>query len=145
MSERLPGDPVRENPIRYLTERDPPDDLLADLALFAEYDGGRRERVRQVVYHSPTGIEYGYGGSGPADMALTILAHFYELDPVKLAKQIRTVGIGHEWDESERRAVRWHQEFKWKHVASANRAEPLIVYWGDLVRFVADQLQAERT
>lgn len=28
-----------------------------------------------VVYHSPTGFEYGYGGSGPADLARSILAH----------------------------------------------------------------------
>lgn len=27
-----------------------------------------------VVLHSPTGIEWGYGGSGPADLALSLLA-----------------------------------------------------------------------
>lgn len=31
---------------------------------------------RQFVYHSPTGFEWGYGGSGPADLALNILGLF---------------------------------------------------------------------
>lgn len=30
----------------------------------------------RVVHHSPTGIEWGYGGSGPADAALNILHLF---------------------------------------------------------------------
>jgi hypothetical protein len=30
--------------------------------------------LRHVVRHSPTGMEWGYGGSGPADLALSILA-----------------------------------------------------------------------
>lgn len=29
----------------------------------------------RVVHHSPDGYEWGYGGSGPADLALNILAH----------------------------------------------------------------------
>lgn len=31
---------------------------------------------RPFIYHSPTGYEWGYGGSGPADLALNILALF---------------------------------------------------------------------
>ncbi len=30
-------------------------------------------RLPQVVHHSPSGFEWGYGGSGPADLALSIL------------------------------------------------------------------------
>jgi len=33
--------------------------------------------VPHAVRHSPTGIEWGYGGSGPADLARSILMHFY--------------------------------------------------------------------
>lgn len=29
---------------------------------------------QRVIYHSPTGMEFGYSGSGPADTALNILA-----------------------------------------------------------------------
>lgn len=29
---------------------------------------------QRIVYHSPTGMEFGYGGSGPADTAINVLA-----------------------------------------------------------------------
>jgi hypothetical protein len=32
--------------------------------------------LRHIVYHSPTGMEWGYGGSGPSDLARSILADF---------------------------------------------------------------------
>jgi len=38
---------------------------------------GRAHPLRHVVFHSPTGMEFGYGGSGPADAALSILADYY--------------------------------------------------------------------
>lgn len=34
---------------------------------------------RVAVHHSPTGQEWGYSGSGPADLALDICAHAYPL------------------------------------------------------------------
>ena len=34
------------------------------------------EKLTQVVKHSPTGMSWGYGGSGPADLALTIMTMF---------------------------------------------------------------------
>ena len=38
-------------------------------------DGNMRAPLRhRIVYHSPTGFEWGYAGSGPADLALNILA-----------------------------------------------------------------------
>ncbi len=36
---------------------------------------------QRIVYHSPTGFEWGYSGSGPADLALNILSCF--IDGVK--------------------------------------------------------------
>ncbi len=32
--------------------------------------------LKHIVYHSPTGMEWGYGGSGPSDLARSILADF---------------------------------------------------------------------
>lgn len=46
--------------------------------------------------HSPTGFEWGYGGSGPAQTALAILADYLDDDD---------------------RAVRLHQKFKWDVIA----------------------------
>jgi hypothetical protein len=42
-----------------------------------------------VVHHSPTGLEWGYGGSGPSDLALSILADFFgEGEQYKELKQL---------------------------------------------------------
>ena len=45
--------------------------------------------------HSPTGLEWGYGGSGPSQLALALLADAVEDDF----------------------ACQWHQAFKWAVVA----------------------------
>lgn len=60
------------------------------------------EGVRQVwVWHSPTGVEWGYGGSGLADLALNIL---------------RAAPADRDF------AARHHQSFKWRFVASLPRS-----------------------
>jgi hypothetical protein len=38
-------------------------------------DGRVLGRLRHVVWHSPAGMNWGYGGSGPADCARSILIH----------------------------------------------------------------------
>lgn len=65
-----------------------------------------------VIWHSPTGFEWGYGGSGPADLALNILNQF--------------VPPGVDLDEPEkcfagecsRFAAANHQDFKFQFIAS---------------------------
>lgn len=49
----------------------------------------------KVANHSPTGFEFGYGGSGPAQTALAILLDF---------------------TNDERLAQCFHQDFKWKFI-----------------------------
>jgi len=65
-----------------------------------------------IVHHSPAGMEWGYGGSGPADAALNILHLFLPpgcdgQEPVRL------------W-QGECSQVAWnlHQEFKRLYVAT---------------------------
>lgn len=59
-------------------------------------DGSKHFNIEQsIVLHSPTGMEWGYGGSGPADFALNILALFTDATTAELL----------------------HQAFKWKFVA----------------------------
>lgn len=48
---------------------------------------GRPQPLRHIVCHSPTGFEWGYGGSGPADLSLSILADF--LGNEELAKDLK--------------------------------------------------------
>lgn len=42
-------------------------------------DGIASEPLRHHVRHSPTGFEWGYGGSGPADLARCILLDYFDL------------------------------------------------------------------
>jgi hypothetical protein len=47
------------------------------IKLWRDKDGLAQTNVQhKVVRHSPTGFEWGYGGSGPADLALNILIMF---------------------------------------------------------------------
>ena len=44
-----------------------------DVALWTDHCGACRASVPHVVRHSPTGLGWGYQGSGPADCALSVL------------------------------------------------------------------------
>lgn len=44
-----------------------------DVVLWRTAEGEARASVPHAARHSPTGIEWGYGGSGPADLALSVL------------------------------------------------------------------------
>jgi hypothetical protein len=41
---------------------------------FRRASGGTAPLAQRLVVHSPTGMEWGYAGSGPADLALNVLA-----------------------------------------------------------------------
>lgn len=68
---------------------------------------------RQAVYnHSPDGFNWGYGGSGPSQLALALLLHF---------------GV-------ENEAINLYQRFKWAVIAKLPQAdfeisESLITNW----------------
>jgi hypothetical protein len=68
-------------------------------------------------HHSPTGFEIGYGGSGPADLALNILARFLPLAPGDDGVRL--------WDGTRVSQAAWdlHQPFKWQFVATMDREE----------------------
>lgn len=63
--------------------------------------------------HSPTGFEWGYAGSGPAQLALAILAH--------------------EWDDE--RAERWYQLFKMHFIAPLKQNEGWKITSEDIARW----------
>ena len=70
-----------------------------------------------IPYHSPTGFEWGYGGSGPADLALAILAHYLgEQEAVR-----RCLERGDRDEENKPLSLRLHQDFKWAIVARLPR------------------------
>ena len=52
----------------------------ANVRIWRDEDGDVRTNIpRCLIQHSPTGFEVGYGGSGPADLALNIMAAFFPL------------------------------------------------------------------
>jgi hypothetical protein len=56
-----------------------------------------------LANHSPSGFAWGYGGSGPAQLALALLADVYGDDKIALI---------------------YHQSFKWKVVARLEQNAP---------------------
>jgi hypothetical protein len=68
----------------------------------------RKLRPRlDLANHSPTGLEWGYGGSGPAQCALAILAD--------------ALGGG---KNNDALAVHLHQQFKWEVIAPLDQEKP---------------------
>lgn len=60
--------------------------------------------VQHVIKHSPTGMSWGYGGSGPADCALSILTDFYRrTNRFCVAGRIRVINL--------------YQKFKWEKIS----------------------------
>jgi hypothetical protein len=83
-----------------------------------------------VVHHSPTGFEWGYGGSGPADLALSILS-------LVIGEERETVEI---FEGRTCGALAWqlHQLFKREMVAGfAHEAWSLSV--GQVRQWIAAQ------
>jgi hypothetical protein len=78
-----------------------PDSVL----LSRDETGAHADIPRRFVVHSPTGFEWGYGGSGPADLALNILGAF-------VAPPL---------------AWRLHQRFKFDFIAKLSREGPHVL------------------
>jgi hypothetical protein len=66
-----------------------------DIICSRDENGIHTNVPRRIVNHSPSGFDWGYGGSGPADFALNILSIF----------------IGQE------AAEKYYQDFKWQFIA----------------------------
>lgn len=56
------------------------------------------------ICHSPTGLQWGYGGSGPADLALSILKNYF------LRQSIPA-------DRADKLALKYYQKYKWDVIA----------------------------
>jgi hypothetical protein len=69
--------------------------------------------------HSPDGFEYGYAGSGPAQLALALLADHLKYFPEDkaLARRIARLESDVAEESSDRLAVLCHQAFKFTVIA----------------------------
>ena len=77
-----------------------PKDTTAKVTVLVAEDG-ETKKVKPFLFHSPTGVNFGYGGSGPADLALTILVDYLDEQPNQV--ELRNGGF---W------AWKLHQKFK---------------------------------
>lgn len=72
-------------------------------------------KLRHLIVHSPSGLSWGFGGSGPADLALSILADYLgEADAIP-AHERYDHAIAQ--DIQQTRAWMLHQDFKWRFIA----------------------------
>jgi len=99
--------------------------------------------LRHFVRHSPTGFEMGYGGSGPADLAYSILVHYFLSYKLTL-------------DAAKEEASAHYQAFKWQFIAPAKESVMIrdgeIEEWWvgrrqagkDPTKYVADSVNGEK-
>jgi hypothetical protein len=81
------------------------------------------QRSQAVRNHSPDGFSWGYGGSGPAQLALALLLHAGLNDSV---------------------AGELYQSFKWQIVAQWSQHANWLLRGSDLVYWIEQQLYAAR-
>jgi len=93
------------------------DALIEGLTCWRAPDGTARSSIPQRhVHYAPTGFDWGFGGSGPADLALNVLALF-------LPFAVETTGVTLR-DGSSVSEAAWvlHQAFKYDLIATLPRA-----------------------
>jgi hypothetical protein len=95
------------------------EDFNEDIICSRDEDGIHTNIPRRITKHSPSGFEFGYGGSGPADFALNILSVF----------------IGQE--AAEKNFL--YQEFKWQFVAKLAYHEGGTIPSEDILRWIEDK------
>ncbi len=59
--------------------------------------------LRHISRHSPDGFQWGYGGSGPSDLALSIMVDFFEKQGLSMFA-LKNAGT-------------CYQDFKWEFIA----------------------------
>lgn len=71
------------------------------------------EPLRHVVRHSPSGLEWGYGGSGPADLALSIVCDHLGLRGKGRHSHALVTADGRQLYREPP-----YMDFKWQHIAT---------------------------
>ena len=93
------------------------DAVIEGVTCWRALDGTARSSIPQRhVHYAPKGFDWGFGGSGPADLALNVLALFLPLVPEATSATLR--------DGSSVSEAAWalHQEFKYDLIATLPRA-----------------------
>jgi len=111
-------------------------------------DGQRPYRLRHLIVHSPSGVNWGYNGSGPADLALAILTDYLgetAAIPAHERYDHAITGVIHETG-----AWLLHQEFKRDVVAPLPQSQGFtidgatVAAWLELRQTTFDREMRER-
>ena len=97
-------------------------DLAEGIHLHRDEHGVATNVPHLVVHHSPTGFEWGYGGSGPADLALNIVE--------AILHRIGYDGARMQCYDGDCFKLSWrlHQDLKWQFIGPMPRAGGVIPY-----------------
>ena len=104
------------------------------LVLRRDEDGVWTNIPHVIIHHSPTGFEFGYGGSGPADLALNVV-------------EIVLHHLGHNGPRQDcydgdcfELAWALHQDFKWRFIATAPRDGVRIPY-DEICAYIRERME----
>lgn len=87
------------------------------LTLMQHSCSGIKTNVQRIeTVHSPSGFNFGYGGSGPADFALNVLLMLTDKET----------------------AHSLYQEFKWKYIAVGDEVTRLVIPRTEILKFIED-------
>lgn len=104
--------------VRYEGER-----MYGETRVYVVHDDGRRGRLEHRIFcHSAGGFDWGYGGSGPSELALNLLAHALGDESTcprckgtrryRASRCFECAGVG-----VADPVWRAHQDFKWAFIA----------------------------
>ena len=115
--------------------------LRDGIMLRRDEDGNISTNVPHATrHHSPDGYEYGYAGSGPADLALNIV------EAVLRSMDYRGRTTKDTWDKRRifEASFRLHQRFKFDWLVALPRTPgEFVLDYEDIVRWIGERLERE--
>jgi hypothetical protein len=89
------------------------DSAMGPEAVFVEDENGQVTQLEHRVHHSPDGFSWGYAGSGPADLARSILAdHLGYVPPPGVYQEFKRVHVAR-WEQGRPWAITSQQIDAW--------------------------------
>lgn len=88
--------------------------------------------LKHIEKHSPDGFNFGYAGSGPADLALSILCDWFREDP-------RPVDL----NRGKFKAQALYQDFKWQFITPI-KGEKFVIMGAEIAEFIHRSRKADR-
>ena len=85
----------------------------SDRTVIITHPNGNKEPLKHICVHSPDGFNWGYAGSGPADLALSLLTDIIGKDDAEKLYQsfkndiITKLKMGNPWTTTEDEIIKW--------------------------------------